>query len=92
MDETVPGLKVYPNPAKDRFTVKLYMEGQLNAKAQIQLQDLAGKIIHIQQANMNAGVLNQSVTVPASAASGLYLVRIIINDKTTYYAKLMVEK
>lgn len=91
MEETIPGLKVYPNPTTDRFTIELHIEGQLNAKAQIQLQDFVGKIIYTQQANINAGVLNQSVKVPASAVSGVYLVKIIIDGKI-YYAKLRVEK
>jgi hypothetical protein len=82
---------VAPNPTKGRFTIDLQVEGQLNAMAQIQLQDVAGKIIYTQKAHMNAGVLNQSVNIPASAANGIYLVRIIIEGKT-YQAKLMFEK
>ncbi len=91
MEERVPALKVYPNPTKGRFTTNLHVEGQLNAMAQIQLQDIAGKIIYTQQAKMNAGMLNQSVNIPAPAASGVYLVSVIIDGKT-YHAKLIFEK
>ncbi|MES2776824.1 MAG: choice-of-anchor Q domain-containing protein [Bacteroidota bacterium] len=80
-----------PNPTKGRFTIDLKVEGQSNAMAQIQLQDVAGKILYTQQAKLNAGMLNQSVNMPASAASGVYLVRILIDGKT-YHAKLMYEK
>ncbi len=90
-DNRNQAMVVAPNPTRGRFTIDLQVEGQLNAMAQIQLQDIAGKIIYTQQANMNAGVLNQSVNMPVSAASGLYIVRIIIEGKT-YHAKLMFEK
>ncbi|MEO7309317.1 MAG: choice-of-anchor Q domain-containing protein [Chitinophagaceae bacterium] len=82
---------VAPNPTKGRFIIDLQVEGQLNTMAEIQLQDISGKIIYTQQASMNAGVLNQAVNMPASAASGMYQVRIIINGKT-YHTKLLFEK
>lgn len=64
-------ITVAPNPTKGRFTIDLHVEGQQNTMAQIQLQDIAGKIIYTQQGTVNAGVLKQSINMPASAPSGV---------------------
>jgi len=82
---------VAPNPTMGRFNVRLQVDEQLNTMAQIQLQDVAGKIIFTQKASMNAGRLNQTFNMPASAASGVYLVRVIIDGKA-YDAKLILAR
>lgn len=84
-------ITVAPNPTKGRFTIDLHVEGQQNTMAQIQLQDIAGKIIYTQQGTVNAGVLKQSINMPASAPSGVYRARITIDGKT-YNAKILFEK
>lgn len=82
---------VSPNPTTGRFAIHLQVEEQLNAKAEIQLQDIAGRLIFSQTGSMYAGMLNQSLNIPASAASGVYLVRVVMDGKI-YDAKLILAR
>jgi hypothetical protein len=85
------GIVVSPNPTKGRFTIDLQVEGQQNAKAQIQLQDITGKIIYTQQSSIYNGTLSEAINMPTSAANGMYMVNIIIDGKA-YHAKLIFMK
>ena len=67
--QALPGLTVFPNPATDRFTVQL----PTSAPATVALRDLAGRLV-LAPAPLGA---NGQVLLPASLASGVYLLEVI---------------
>lgn len=82
-------IALYPNPVtKDLFRVSFNTDaGRYN----VQLVDLSGKLIA--QKIVSIGYEGQvaEITLPAKAAKGLYLVKVLDNTKKTVYAdKLMV--
>ena len=84
-------IKAYPNPAKGQFTLALHLPENINANAKIQLVDIVGKTVYTDNAALNNGAFQKTIATPASLANGLYIVRVIVNEKT-YMAQLVFEK
>ncbi|MDO7876235.1 IPT/TIG domain-containing protein [Hymenobacter sp. ASUV-10] len=70
----LPGLALYPNPAQDRLTVSLPTAGA----ATVALRDLTGRVV-LAEAPLAA---NGVVTLPASLATGTYLLEVRQNGVT----------
>ncbi len=71
--------------------MELHLADKINGKATIQLIDLTGKTVYSENATINNGVLQKNVSLSSSLANGLYMARIIVNNKT-YKAQLVYEK
>ncbi|HKO81107.1 MAG TPA: T9SS type A sorting domain-containing protein, partial [Chitinophagaceae bacterium] len=84
-------LHLYPNPARDQFTVQIKLPGNLNDIATIQLLDLNGKLLMTQTVSVLNGVVQKQVMVSSTLSSGVYIVRIIADGKK-YHQKLLLEK
>ena len=52
---------------------------------------MTGKTVQTEDAVIGNGKLQKTITVSSSLAKGIYMVRIVINDKT-YKAPLIYEK
>lgn len=83
-DELIPGVKVFPNPAKDKVTITL----GVNPAEQMRY-----KIVHLSGQTMMEGVLNNQTSVInlPNAAPGLYSIQIMDKDKVIYLQKLIVK-
>ncbi len=71
--------------------VELRVAKNINAKAQIQLIDMTGKTVYSENTVVNNGTLQKTITVSPALAKGMYMVRVVVNDKT-YKAQLIYEK
>lgn len=84
-------IKAYPNPAKGQFILALHLPENINANAKIQLVDIVGKTIYTDNAALNGGAFQKTIATPAALANGLYIVRVIVNEKT-YITQLVFQK
>ncbi|MEO7397000.1 MAG: hypothetical protein ABIW84_00395, partial [Ilumatobacteraceae bacterium] len=62
-----------------------------NANTKIQLVDIFNKTVYTENAVMNSGALQKTIIPPPTLANGLYIVRLIVNDKI-YITQLVYEK
>ena len=67
------------------------LQGRSTAKTQIKLIDITGKTVHSENAVMYNGALQKTITVSSTLAKGMYMVRIVVNNKT-YKTPLVYEK
>ena len=81
MQETVVknNIGVYPNPVTQGF-FNLSFSDQKPGRYQIQLLDIAGKIISTQQANITSKVQVEEFRLPKQVAAGNYLVKVMNED------------
>ena len=81
MQETVAknNIGVYPNPVTQGF-FNLSFSDQKPGRYQIQLLDIAGKIISTQQANITSKVQVEEFRLPKQVAAGNYLVKVMNED------------
>lgn len=75
-------IKIYPNPAKDSFTLTLK---NLN-KAEVLIYDMLGKITY--QNTISQGVLN--INNSTTFTPGVYLVKVIVDGNKAHYTKLVI--
>jgi hypothetical protein len=81
--------KIYPNPAQkgSNITVDIKRPGSYS----IQLFDNNGKILLVQNFDAAEGATKASVTIPASAAAGMYYIRLFDEEnKKQYTDKIIV--
>jgi hypothetical protein len=74
-------LKVFPNPSKGEFNLTLQVDAGINAIAKIQLVNMMGKTVYTETAEVNNGALQKTINTPSSFANGMYVVRVLIDDK-----------
>ncbi|MEP6844848.1 MAG: MopE-related protein, partial [Panacibacter sp.] len=75
-------IKLYPNPAKGQFMLELHLIENVNASATIQVVDMVGKTVYTEKAAVNNGVMQKLISTPSTFAYGVYMVRVLVNDKT----------
>jgi hypothetical protein len=80
-DLTANGISIYPNPAKDNFTIK----GLSTATYRVEIMNLNGSILKSVSANGN-----QTINI-ASLANNIYILKITNQDGTSQFAKLIKE-
>lgn len=84
------GLQLYPNPNNGQFIIRLSVPGEINATAKIQLIDVLGRIVHTEGGNVSYGHLQKTITMPVQLTRGIYMTRVIVNDKA-YQTKLIFQ-
>lgn len=84
-------IRVYPNPARGQFTLSMHIAENINATAKIQLVDMVGRTVFTDNTAMNNGSFQKTISTPAALANGLYVVRVIVNEKT-YMTQVIAEK
>ena len=78
------GFTLYPNPAKETFTIK---SSAANLASKIEVFDLTGKLLFTKELNDN---LENTINTTA-LSKGVYLVSIVTKNGTSYSTKLMIE-
>jgi len=84
-------ISLRPNPASGRFIVELNMAERITANAKIELVDVTGRAVYAEGTVINNGRLQRTITPPTTLAKGIYVVRIIVNDKM-YTVKLLYQE
>jgi hypothetical protein len=89
--ETNARLTLHPNPSSGRFIINLHLLNNNSTKAKIELVNLLGQTVYTENGSINNGKLQQTVSMPSVAAHGMYIVRVIANNKV-YQQKLIYTK
>jgi hypothetical protein len=89
--ETNSRLTLHPNPSNGRFIINLHLSDNNSTKAKIELVNLLGQTVYTQNGSIANGKLQQTVSMSSSVAHGMYIVRIIANNKV-YQQKLIYMK
>ena len=74
-------LELYPNPVADQFTLHLQLPSLSNQAADIFLLNTLGQVIYSTHASAGNGALNQVIAMPAAAAAGWYVVKVVMSDQ-----------
>jgi hypothetical protein len=82
-DLKTSSLKVYPNPAKESFTIAF----QNITNAKVKIYDLLGKVVY--QNATSTGVIR--IQHGHNLPSGIYLVKAIADDNKVYHTKLVIK-
>jgi serine protease len=90
-EEKLSTIKLYPNPTKGQFVIELHLSNNINTNAKIELVNLMGQTVSAENVNVVNGVLQKRVAISSSLAQGIYLVKVLANNKT-YLSKLIYEK
>ena len=82
---------VYPNPSTGRFKIDLHLSDNISTSAKIELSNLVGQRVHVEQATITNGLLQKTISMSSMLAHGTYVVKVIVSDKI-YQAKLVYAK
>jgi PKD repeat protein len=89
IDEAVASthfVHVHPNPGNGSFTLEAV--GLSGDRAQVELLDVAGRLVHAEQAPVHAGRVRHAVLVHAPA--GTYMLR-LLNEGRVRHARVVVQ-
>jgi hypothetical protein len=89
--ENISNLRLYPNPSKGQFLIELHVAEKLSANVKIQLIDMTGKAVQTENAEINNGSLQKTISVSSTLTKGIYMVRIVVNNKI-YKTQLVYTK
>lgn len=82
VDNEISDIRVFPNPAKDEFTI--LMKDEICAR--IQIYNILGKLVYDKTMNSNRiDILNQG-----RFNSGIYLIRVTDENQRVFHSKLVI--
>ena len=88
----VNGIIVYPNPINANGIVKVSFDSQPVGRYQLQLLDLAGKLIISQEVNVQNKLQIEELKLPQMLSGGTYLVKVFSEtNKVSSISKLVVQ-
>jgi len=88
---TTNGITVYPNPVTSGY-VKVSFADQPAGKYQVDLIDIAGKLIQSKEVNINGSMQIEEVRIPRSLSGGSYLLKVTgVSNKVAFTSKLVVQ-
>jgi|GEM_PF-2399601 len=76
-------VEIYPNPAKDTFTIALH---NLN-NAKVQIYNILGKVVYENSTSNGAIEIKSGHNLP----SGIYLVKALADNNKVYHTKLIIK-
>jgi hypothetical protein len=79
--ENTGALELYPNPVSESFTLDLKLNSSANQSASVFLLNELGQIVYSSNEVTVNGELKKVIRMPSTAASGWYIVRVILNDQ-----------
>ena len=81
--ELTSSLSIYPNPTTGTFTLDLQLDDEETSQAEVQIINLLGQTISIESGELKVenGKLVKEIQLNNDAAEGMYLVKVIINNK-----------
>ena len=80
---TQQDVTIYPNPAKDNLTVQY--NNATSQVLEINLYDLQGKLVSVLIPKTEvAGIYSRSISINNGIRGGIYIVRILSGEKTTF--------
>jgi hypothetical protein len=88
--EQVKTLSLYPNPVSQSFTLNIQLGTTTNQSVTIHLLNVFGQTVYSSQEIVD-GELTKVITMPGTAASGWYVVRVVMSDEVIEQ-KLMYQK
>jgi hypothetical protein len=86
-EQSSAGLRVYPNPTRGAFVVELPI-GAANREARLELINMMGQTLQVQELRLSEGTLQESIQVVSWLAPGLYMVKVKVGEQT-YYTRLL---
>ena len=87
-----PGLKVYPNPAKDDFTVDYTAGHATEEKVAIKMIDQTGKVIISKELDLLEGQIKEKVELrDYSISSGIYVLQ-LTSGNDVYNSRIILTK
>ncbi len=88
---TTNGIAVYPNPVTNGY-VKVSFADQPAGRYQVDLIDIAGKLIQTKEVNINSSMQIEEVRIPRSLSGGSYLLKVTgVGNKVSFTNKLVVQ-
>ena len=87
ISNTIASVQLYPNPASANTTISMVLENE--AKVEMRLMDLSGKVMTAKNYGSLAGSWSESIST-ATFSAGIYLVELTI-DGTKVTRRLVVE-
>jgi hypothetical protein len=84
-------LTLYPNPVSEKFLLHLKVAAYNNQTATIYLLNTLGQVVYSLKDITANGELNQVIKMPGTAASGWYIVRVVMSDEVIEQ-KLLYQK
>lgn len=89
--ETLQRIVVYPNPVTESI-FRVSFDSRETGNYQVQLTDLGGRQLLNKQINVTTNKQLIEITVPATVARGLYLIKVInAAGKNVYTDKMMIQ-
>lgn len=85
------GINLYPNPTSGTITLDLSLNEKSTSTATIKILNLLGQIIYSENVSVTDGELKKEITLDHSLADGMYVARVMVNDKI-YSAQLIYQK
>ena len=79
----ISSVRVYPNPAKDKFTIEF---NKMNP-TEIKIYTILGKLIYEQKITSSKLEIN----LPTKFTTGVHLLKVINNNNKIHYSKLIIE-
>ena len=84
-------IQLYPNPARGQFKLLVRLLKSINANAKIELFSASGQAVYTLSGVVANGVLQTTIQVPPTVASGLYVVKVTTANEVQQ-AKLVYSK
>ncbi|WP_159951831.1 BNR-4 repeat-containing protein [Polaribacter septentrionalilitoris] len=80
---TTSSLKIYPNPAKENFTITVQ---NINKIKKIEIYNMLGKRVYQNTPNTNTLEINNT-----NFSSGMYLINVLSDDNKSFHSRLIIK-
>jgi hypothetical protein len=88
---TSNGIAVYPNPVTNGF-VKISFANQPAGRYNVELIDIAGKLVQSKEVNINGSMQIEEVKIPKTLSGGSYLLKVTgMGNKVSFTNKIVVQ-
>lgn len=84
-------LSLYPNPTSGSFTIDLKIAEKSSNNCQVLVLNMVGRVVYQENIAVADGSIHQEIDLDNSIADGLYIVRLILNDKE-YSGRIVYQK